>query len=406
MDLKKLFNKTQKKVQDLSDKIKKLKKAPKEKVTFEDKITKLIKKIEHKEDKITVNLSPGSVAKATTVVLLLAFLAFFAYEIRSILLIFFISLLFSAALDPTIDILEKKKIPRGISVILIYIAILAVLAIFISLLIPLIATQVLELAGKVGELMKNLTRFIEKIDFPFVEKIRPLLKQFLESIDQKTLIDTATATLQQVGEQLQNIAGNAWNALKVVFHGIFNVILVLVLTFFMTIEDMGMEKFVVSLFPQRHRKYIFLKWGAIKKKVGYWLRGQLLLCLSIGVLTFIGLKILGIQYAATLAMIAGILELIPYLGPILAAIPALLIAANQSGWLVLWIAALYFTIQELENNVFVPIIMRKAVGLSPIITIFAMLVGAKFLGILGIILSVPVATIISIFVKDYASKAK
>lgn len=332
-------------------------------------------------------------------------LAEFIYEIRDIILIFFVALLFSAALDPTVDNLEKKHIPRGISIILIYLIIFTVLAIFISNFIPLVASQIIELSSRVGELVNNLTQN-GKSDLPFIDKIKPLISQFLESADRQTLIEGVKTALLKIGERLQDVAGNAWNALKFVFNGIFNVILVLVITFFMTLEQKGLNNFIRSLFPARHENYIIAKTDAVKIKIGAWLRGQVVLSLSIGILVTIGLLILGVEYAATLGMIAAITEFIPYIGPIMAAIPALLIALNESPFLALWVLITYVIIQELENNILVPIIMRQAVGLSPIIIMFAMLVSAKFLGVLGIILAVPVTTIIWIFVKDYTKKRK
>ncbi|MBI2453453.1 AI-2E family transporter [Candidatus Peregrinibacteria bacterium] len=404
-NLKELVKETQKSLNEFSKQWKEKIHNLKEK-RAEDEIGQLIDKISHgKQEKTLIEISTISVAKATLVVILFFVLAEFIYEIRDIILIFFVALLFSAALDPTVDNLEKKHIPRGISIILIYLIIFTVLAIFISNFIPLVASQIIELSSRVGELVNNLTQN-GKSDLPFIDKIKPLISQFLESADRQTLIEGVKTALLKIGERLQDVAGNAWNALKFVFNGIFNVILVLVITFFMTLEQKGLNNFIRSLFPARHENYIIAKTDAVKIKIGAWLRGQVVLSLSIGILVTIGLLILGVEYAATLGMIAAITEFIPYIGPIMAAIPALLIALNESPFLALWVLITYVIIQELENNILVPIIMRQAVGLSPIIIMFAMLVSAKFLGVLGIILAVPVTTIIWIFVKDYTKKRK
>ena len=148
------------------------------------------------------------------------------------------------------------------------------------------------------------------------------------------------------------------------------------------------------------------KTEAITDKIGHWLRGILTLMFSMFLLYLIGFSILGIKYATTLANMGGMAELFPVIGPILAGIPAVLIAFNQSPWLVLWVIGIIVLIQQIEGNVLIPLIMRKAVGLSPVIVIISVLIGYEMLGILGILLAVPVATTISIFIRDYTAKDK
>lgn len=401
--LSQLVKKTKSTLSSLKEHVNKMKQ-DKDQNEFEKKLDKLLNNIPQKEQKTIIHISSISVARAAFVILLIYLLYQALFQIREIILIVFISLLFSSALDPAIDKMAKKGLPRALSIILIYILIFIVLGLFMSQLIPLVASQTIELANKAGQLISNITSGNLKI--PFSEKIQPFLSQFLEGIDQQTIADSLKTALLKVGEQLQSIAGNAWKALKVIFNGVFNVVLVLLLTFFLVIDDKVIEQFIRSLFPARHEQYILEKSKLIKIKTGNWLRGQITLVFAIGILTFIGLSILKVEYAVTLAMIAGIMELIPVIGPMIAAIPAILIAVNTSGWLVLWVLILYIVIQQLENNILVPVIMKKAVGIHPIIIILAMLIGAKFLGILGVILAVPVATILSIFVKDYSQKQK
>jgi predicted PurR-regulated permease PerM len=185
-----------------------------------------------------------------------------------------------------------------------------------------------------------------------------------------------------------------------------NLVLVLVLTFFMTVEERALYDFFLSLFPSRYGGYISTRMEAIKEKIGHWLRGQLLLSLVAGVLTYVGLLILNVDYALTLSVIAGILMVIPVMGRVFAWIFTLPVVFNQSPLLALWVSIWYFILFQVENNFLVPYIMNKAVGLSPIITIFAMLVGSQYLGILGLVISIPIATSVAIFVKDYMEKAK
>ena len=123
-------------------------------------------------------------------------------------------------------------------------------------------------------------------------------------------------------------------------------------------------------------------------------------------LYFIGFKILGLEYAITLAMMGGIAELFPVIGPVLAGVPAALIAFNESPWLILWVIGIIIIAQQVEGNILIPLVMRKAVGLKPAVIIISVLIGYQIFGLLGIILAVPIATTASIFIGDYLNKEK
>lgn len=362
-----------------------------------------------KGEKLEVVFSAGTMAKFIAITMLLLLVAAFLYEIRDILIIFFVALMFAAALDPMVDALERRRIPRAIGVIIIYIGILFFLGLLISNLVPIVANEVAELAGKAQDFISNIPK--GEITLPsFLERFRPIVKRMFENVD-VSQVGNYKDFLMGVANKLSDVAGNVFNALLVVFNGFFNAILVLVITFLMTVDEHGIDKFILSLFPARHADYIRQKSNAIKEKMGYWLRGQIVLCVIVGLLVYIGFIIIGVfgnkvEYAATIALVAGFTELIPYIGPFMAWLIALPIVANQSLMLIVWMTLLMYVVQVLENNVIVPFVMHRAVGISPIFVMFAMLVGFSFLGILGMVLAVPVATAVSIFVKDYADKDK
>ncbi len=365
--------------------------------------------IHSKQEKMEFTISTATMARFIAITVLLLLVAAFLYEIRDILIIFFVSLLFAAALDPMVDALERKRIPRALGVILIYIGILLFLGLLISNLLPIVANEVSELAVKAQDFIVNLVK--GNIELPsYLERIRPTLKRMFEGVD-VSQIGNYKDFLLKIASSLSDVAGNVFNAIIVVFNGFFNAILVLVLTFLMTVDESGIDKFILSLFPDRHAVYIKQKSDAIKEKMGYWLRGQIVLCIVVGVLVYIGFLIVGlfttnVEYAATIALVAGFTELIPYVGPFLAWIIALPVVANQSLMLIVWMTVVMYIVQFLENNVIVPVVMHRAVGISPIFIMFAMLVGFSFLGILGMVLAVPVATAVAIFVKDYADREK
>ena len=364
---------------------------------------------EEKREKNEIIISAGTMAKFVVITLLLLLLMAFLYEIRDILIIFFVSLLFAAALDPMVDALERRKIPRALGVVIIYIAVLLMLGLVVSNLLPVVASEVSELASKAQDFISNILKGETPLP-QFLERFRPVLKRYLEGVD-LSQVGNYKDILLNIANKLSDVAGNVFNAIIVIFNGFFNTILVLVITFLMTVDEKGIDNFILSLFPARHAIYIKQKSDAIKEKMGYWLRGQIVLCIVVGLCVYIGFLIIGlftenVEYAATIALVAGFTELIPYVGPFLAWFIAMPIVANQSPMLIVWMTVLMYVVQTLENNIIVPLVMHRAVGISPIFIMFAMLVGFSFLGVLGMVLAVPVATAVSIFVKDYAGKEK
>lgn len=345
-----------------------------------------------KKEKMVVELNPASVAKSAAVVILIIVLFYFFYEIRGILLIVFISFLLAAAIDPLVDKMQKIGLPRSLSMLIIYFILLFLAGAFITKLVTLIAGQVVEIAQSVGQFVANMSR---GGNFPFAKQLQPYLDQFYKTVD-----------LQSAAAQIQNALQIVASQLLSISIGLLNLLIILILTFFMTIEEQAIQDFYNSLIPSKYTKYISTRIDAVKDQIGFWLRGQILLSFISAVITYVGLVVLGVNYALTLSVIAGICMMIPVIGRVFAWALAFPIVFNQSPLLSLWMSIYYLILQQIENNLLVPYIMNRAVGLSPIVIMLAMLIGAQYLGILGLVLAIPVATTAAIFVKDYASRAK
>jgi len=359
-----------------------------------------------KEDpqELVLLFSMANVAKATLVVLGVILLSQFLAEIGHIILLLFIAVFFASALNPTVNALEKRKVPRWLSMMGMLFILLLILGFFISQLIPLIATQLIELAKTLNVLMDKMSQ--GPITLPFGKSLEPLLNQFLGQIDKAAVLHQIKQALESAASQLESFAGNTFGAIKTVFNGVVNFVLVLVLTFFLVINDKEVNGFFISLFPYRHGAYIAEKIHTVQQKVGFWLQGQLILMLAIFGCSLIGLLIMGVPNALTLSMMFGMGELIPVVGPLAAGIPTVLVAFNQSPWLAIWVIGFILILQQAEGHILVPLVMRKAVGLSPIVVILAMITGLETLGVVGMILAVPVASTLSIFVKEYTDKEK
>jgi predicted PurR-regulated permease PerM len=232
------------------------------------------------------------------------------------------------------------------------------------------------------------------------------MEKLFAGIDSQTISTTLQNSLVDYGQRLSSLAGDMVKIFMAISNGIANAILVLLLTYFMSVDEHIIDKFILQVFPSKYGRYITQKTTAIKGKIGEWLRGQIMLMIAVGLVTYLGLLILGVEYAATLGVFAGLTELIPVIGPLIALVGAIPIAANQSGLMILWVTILYFIIQRLENNLLVPLIMKKATGLHPIIVLFAMLVGYRFMGIIGIVISIPVAAALGIFLHDHLRRSE
>ncbi len=341
--------------------------------------------MEH-EKPISINITLGTLFKAVLVVLLLYFL----YLTRDILLILFVSLILASALDPLVDRLQARKIPRAVSVLFIYLIIFSLIAFILYTIVPPIATEV-------GDLGQNFPAYLEKVSGSF---------SALQDFSLKHGIDQNIGSgLDFVNSNLQSAAGGVFTTVSGIFGSIVSFFLVLVLTFYMVVEENAIKKLVWSIAPSEHQTYVMQLINRIQKKIGLWLRGQLILSLFIFFLVYIGLLILKVKYALVLALIAGITEFVPYLGPIIGAIPAVFLALTQSPVLALFVAVFYYVVQWTENNILVPKVMQKTVGLNPLISITVLLIGFQVAGIAGAVLSIPVATAVNIFVGDlFASK--
>lgn len=333
------------------------------------------------EKPLYINITALTVVKIILVMLLFYFL----YLIQEILAVLFISLIFASAVDPWIDWMQKRKIPRGIGIFLIYLVMFSFVGTAVYLIVPPIVKEL-------NDLMSNFPKIFEKMSVSL-----SALKDYSSS---HGLIDSFKENISSLSNNLQGAAGSIFSLVGGVFGSVVTFILVMVITFYMVVEENAMKKLVWSLVPAKNQTYVMGLINRMQKKIGLWLRGQLILSFVIFLLTYIGLSILGVKYALVLALIAGITESVPYLGPILASIPAIFLAFTQSPMLALLTGILYYVIQVTENNIIVPKIMEKVVGLNPIVSIAVLMIGFKLAGVIGAILSIPVATAVSVFIED------
>ncbi|EKD58330.1 MAG: protein of unknown function UPF0118 [uncultured bacterium] len=337
------------------------------------------------QNRNVIDISTGAIIRTIAIVLGLWFL----YLVRDVVALFFLSVILTATLDPAIDWLSRRKISRSFGVIIIYIALFLIVGMFVSLAAPPLVSQFKSFAQNIPAYSSSLAN-----TFAGVEKYAFSYGISFDSHD-----------------FLQNLAGNFFQSSSQFFGatvGVFtffiSLLVILALTFYMSVKEDGMNKFLVSITPQDHQEYVISVADRIKVKIGKWLGGQILLMLIIFLLDFIALSIFNIPYALALALLAGLLEIVPYLGPIISASLASLVGFFISPVTGLIVLGILTVIQQIESHIIVPQIMKKAVGLNPVVVILSLLIGAKLGGTLGAILAVPIATSIGVIIGDIVER--
>jgi predicted PurR-regulated permease PerM len=314
-------------------------------------------------------------------ILILVFLGFL-YWIKDVIALFFVAVILSAAFDPLIDWLKARKVPRALSIIGVYLVFFSLIGGTIYLLIGPIGDQVIEM----------------RRTFPdYYIKINDGLQHLTNTATEGEAVSTS---ISDITKSITQASTGIFNFITSIFGGVISFFVVLVITFYLTVEEKGMKQMIANITPSRHRPYISQLIAQMQHRMGYWLRGQLFLSIIIFVLTYLGLTLLGIKYALILALIAGLFEIVPFLGPLMSAVPAIFLAFMQSPSKAVFVAILYLVIQQLENNLIVPKVMGKATGLNPLIVILSILTGARIGGIIGALLAVPVAIGVSVYIES------
>ena len=328
-----------------------------------------------------VEISIGVVVRTIMIAIFLVFI----YLVRDIITLLFISVLLVAMIEPIVNWLQSKKIPRGVGIILIYFALLIIIATCLYFIVPPLERQT-------ADFIKNSPEYFGKID-DSLKKADVFFQRQNISFDSQQIVNN-------LNEEIANYSDNIFSRTVDIFTGVISVFIVLTLTFYMAVEEDGIKKSVVLVVPERHKEYAASLVERIKKKIVRWMHGQFFLMFIVFILDFIGLSLIGIPYALFLALFAGVLEIIPYAGPVISAVPGILIGFSISSFTGLLTILVYIFVQQFEGHVIVPQVMKKAVGLNPVVIILALLVGVKLGGIIGAIAAIPIATAVGLFLSD------
>lgn len=338
--------------------------------------------------KITVDFSVESIFVVVSSLLFIWLL----FYVKDIIVLFLVSFILATALEPAVYFLEKRKIPRWIAAALVYLLVIGIIFGLVRLVLPPITQQIQNLIEARHEIAEKFADLFSRAP----EQVKNFIQEYSSKLPEK-MGEIFSSSI------LSNVLG--------VFSGLLGIATVMVVSFYLLLEKNLFERTILRMWPKKSREKAVKTFQQMSYKISLWSRGQLILSASIGLLAFIGLTILKVDYALTLALLAAFGELLPIIGFWIALIPTLLIAFSISPITGLSVLILYFAIQQFEAQILVPQVMKRAVGLSPVVIIISLLLGAKLLGILGVLIAIPVVSagsvvLDSLFPKDSSRRLK
>jgi len=329
-----------------------------------------------------LDISWGTILK-----IFIAILCFYVlYQIRDILVWFIFALIISVLFNPAIDFLQKRKIPRVISTIFVYVWIFGIISLLVYATAPLFISE---------------TQYFSQIFPQYFEKISPFLKglgiQAFENIE---------SFINLLGKTLERMAGNIFNALFAIFGGIFSTIFVLTIAIFLSLEEKAVERGISLLFPKKYEVYAFSLWSRCQRKVSGWFLSRILGCLFVGLACYLAFLLLNTKYPFSLGLLAGVFNFIPFIGPLISGAIIFIIISLENFLRAIFVLIIFILIQQIENNILLPVLTKKFVGLSPVLVLIALAIGGTLWGFLGAVLAIPLFGILFEFLRDFLKKKK
>lgn len=317
--------------------------------------------------------------------LILELLRLSPLPLRGVFIVLFTAILVAAAVSPPARFLARYHVPRAITILLIYILAVAVLAGVIALIVPVVVSEVDNLRASLPTYFNEIQQLVNRV-----------------SPDQATKF-SGQGALNQLSTRLSDVAGTLTDIVFSLVSGSISLVLILVMAFFMAVDENFAKSVITRFVPPEQQPQVQRIMGRIGTRMGQWARAQMLLALFFGVVFGIGLRIIGIDYAVTLGVIGGVLEIIPYVGGFTTVVLASLIALAQHPVLVIPVVIWYTVVVEIEGHVVAPKLMDRVLGIHPLVIIIALFLGGESLGILGALLAVPLAIVFDVLLAEFYS---
>jgi predicted PurR-regulated permease PerM len=346
--------------------------------------------LDHKT--IHVNITTGAIIR----IILFIILGVLLYKLRSVLFLLLVSIVIATFVDAIARRLKRYRIPRTLSVVSVFLILIIALAAIVYAVVPTLFTEI-------SHALTSLAKYVPQ------DKLKAIIDpNAIKSID--NFINTignqvpATQVASTTKALITNISGAFYGTVQTLFGSVANLVLILVLSFYLSIQEKGIEGFLKLIMPIKYEEYVVDLWNRSARKIALWIRGQMMLAVLMAIITFIVLYFLGVPYALILSLLTMVCELIPF-GMIFATIPAVFVGFSSGGLeLGLIVLLFYFLLQQLEGYVFVPLMNRRTTGISPLMVILALLIGAQLAGFWGLVLAMPISLFLLELMNDFETK--
>ena len=337
----------------------------------------------------TLTISTGTMIR----VVLVGGSVFLLWFLHELVLVVLTSIVIASFIESAVPHFHKIGVNRVLGIIIIYAASLLSLAGLFYLFAPLLITEIYNFSGFISSYIPNLSwlNYFQNEAFSGAKDI----------VGSLSAGDFSVSGLLAISKEfITNLSGGFFSVIAAAFGGIFNFVLIVVISFYLSIQERGIENFLRIVIPIQYEPYAVDLWHRSSRKIALWMKGQVVLAFVVTVLTYLVLSLLGIEYALLLAIIAGLTEFVPY-GIIIALIPAFSFSYISGGWPdALMVSGAYLIIQQFEAFLFAPLIIEKVVGLSPVVIILSVLMGFELGGVWGVLLSIPIAVAAMEFLSD------
>lgn len=342
------------------------------------------------EKHVSVGIRPGSVI--TVLVVLLG--AYVLWILRDLVLLVLTAIVLASSIEPGVGAIARRHVPRFLAVLLMYVAVLGSVFSIIYFFFPPILADAATFLAAIPQYLDTLN---VSTGLPGISGASGALGS--------SQAQSILATLEAFQGAFSSTSGGVLQLFATFFGGIFSLLLVIVLSFYFALQETGVEDFLRLVSPARYEDYAADLWKRAQKKIGLWMQGQILLSVIIGILVYLGLVIMGIKYALLLAVFTAMAEIIPIFGSLMAGAAAAVVAYSQGGIpLSLIVAGLYVVVNQFETNLIYPLVVKKVVGLPPLLVIIALIAGGEIAGFLGVLLSVPIAAVALEFLSDFEAR--
>lgn len=323
--------------------------------------------------------------------------AYLFWLLRDLALLLLTAIIIASAVEPGVAFFIRYRIPRFIAATLVYVIAFGSAFSLIYFFFPPIITDATNFISAAPQYLEALN----------IEESFPSFASEASVARAPTTADSFIRSLLSLQSVFISGSSGALQLLITFFGGIFSLILVIVLSFYFALQDTGVDDFLRMILPARHEEYAVDLWKRSQKKIGLWMQGQVLLSVIVGILVYLGLLILGIPYALLLAVFTAMAEIIPIFGSIAAGAVAVIVAFSTGGVpLAIIVAGLYVVVNQFESNLIYPLIVKKIVGIPPLLVIVALIAGYTLAGFLGVLLSVPVAAVALEFISDFDKRKR